>query len=59
MRSLLITRNASTKLTIYYCGKKLISENVGSKMANAIQMYSVVRSVVKYKQETSDIIDIQ
>ena len=40
--------------------QKLISENVGSKMTNAIKaMYSVVRSVVKYKQEISDIIDIQ
>ena len=34
--------------------------NVGSKMTNAIKaMYSLVRSVVKHKQETSDIIDIK
>ena len=37
----------------------LIAENVGSKMTKAIKafkaMYSVVRSVVKNKQETSDV----
>lgn len=39
--------------------QKLISQNVGSKMTNAIKaMYSVVRSVILNKQETSDIIEI-
>ena len=48
------------KINHMFLWQKLISENVGSKMTNAIKaMYSIVRSVVKHKQETSDIIDIK
>ena len=48
------------KIDHIFLWQKLITENVNSKMTSAIKaMYSVVRAVVRHKDKTSDIIDIQ
>ena len=48
------------KIDHIFLWQKLISENVSSKMTQAIKaMYSVVRAVVKHNHKTSESIDIQ